>query len=105
MNALKLMPFAAVASLSLVAMTTPFGQARAQERQARPKTIELSEVPPPAIHAAQKELRTAPTEARILPDTSPEEYELAAKDKAGKEVSVHVQADGTVTAKKVELRP
>ena len=38
----------------------------------------------------------APTEAKLVSGTNPQEYELEGKDKSGKEVSIHVRADGTV---------
>ena len=45
---------------------------------------------------------TAPTEVKIICGTSPQQYELEAKNKAGKEVSVHVSADGKVVQKAYE---
>jgi hypothetical protein len=59
-------------------------------------------VPQPARDAAQKALGMAPTEARLVSGTNPQEYELEGKDKAGKEVSVHVRADGTVVKSEKE---
>lgn len=44
----------------------------------------------------------APTEAKIVSGTTPQQYELEAKDKSGKEVGVHVRADGTVVKKETE---
>jgi hypothetical protein len=40
-----------------------------------------------------------PTEAKMVSGTNPQEYELEAKDRSGKEVGVHVHADGTVVKK------
>jgi len=63
------------------------------------KTVQLSEVPKAARDAAQKELGTAPTEAKVVNGTSPMQYELEAKDKTGKETAVHVLANGTIVKK------
>ena len=72
-----------------------FAQTKAQE-EAREQTVQLSQVPQPARDAAQKALGMAPTEAKLVSGTNPQEYELEGKDKSGKEVSVHVRADGTL---------
>jgi hypothetical protein len=45
----------------------------------------------PARETPRKALGTAPTEAKVISGTSPQEYELTAKDKSGKEKSVHVR--------------
>jgi len=85
----------------LVVVTAPsFGQGKDEE--SREKTVQLSEVPQAAMDAARKALGTAPTEAKIISGTSPQQYELEAKNKAGKEVSVHVSADGKVVKKAYE---
>src|SRR5256885_5624493 len=68
-----------------------------KDEEAREKAVKMSQVPKPARDAAQKELGMKPTEARIVSGTNPQEYELEAKAKSGKEVGVHVLADGTVT--------
>ena len=79
-------------------VTAPsFGQDKDEE--SREKSIQLSEVPQAAMQAAQKALGTAPTEAKMLKGTSPQQYELEAKDKSGKEMGVHVSADGKVIGK------
>jgi hypothetical protein len=85
----------------LVVVTAPsFGQDKDEE--SREKTIQLSEVPQAAMDAARKALGTAPTEAKIITGTSPQQYELEAKNKAGKEASVHVRADGKVIKRAYE---
>jgi hypothetical protein len=86
---------------ALLATAPGFAQTKAQE-EANEKTIQLSQVPQAARDAAQKELGMTPTEARIVNGTSPQQYELEAKDKSGKEVSVHVQANGTVVKRETE---
>ena len=70
-----------------------------QQEEANEKTIQLSEVPKAARDAAQKELGTAPTEAKIVSGTSPMQYELEAKTTDGKETGVHVLANGTIVKK------
>jgi len=85
----------------LVVVTAPsFGQGKDEE--SREKTVQLSEVPQAAMDAARKALGTAPTEAKIISGTSPQQYELEAKNKAGREVAVHVSADGKVLKKAYE---
>ena len=79
----------------LLASPPSFGQNKAQD-EAREQTIQLSQVPRPARDAAQKALGMAPTEAKAVSGTNPQEYELEGKDKSGEEVSVHVRADGAV---------
>ena len=74
--------------------------AMAREEQ----TVDVSQVPQPARNAAQKALGTTPTEAKVVVGTSPQEYELAATDKSGKAVSVHVLADGKILKKGKELK-
>jgi len=44
----------------------------------------------------------APTEAKLVGGSNPQEYELEGKDKSGKEISVHVQANGTIVKKETE---
>jgi hypothetical protein len=79
----------------LLASPPSFGQTKAQD-EAREQTVQLSQVPKAARDAAQKSLGMAPTEAKLVSGTNPQEYELEGKDNSGKEVSVHVRADGTV---------
>ncbi len=99
MNAMRL---AIPATLGMLLLSVPaFAQTKAQE-EAQEKTVQLSQVPQPARDAAQKALGTAPTEAKLVNGTSPQEYELEAKATSGKEVSVHVRADGTVVKKETE---
>jgi hypothetical protein len=74
-------------------------QAGNKQEEANEKTIQLSEVPQAARDAAQKELGTAPTEARVVNGTNPMQYELQAKTKDGKETGVHVLANGTIVKK------
>ncbi|MFL6603634.1 MAG: hypothetical protein ACJ8R9_20225 [Steroidobacteraceae bacterium] len=86
---------AAAATGLIVAFAAP-GFAQDKSEEAREKTIRLSEVPKAARDAAQKALGTAPTEAKLVSGTQPQEYELEAKKAGGKEMSVHVTADGKV---------
>jgi hypothetical protein len=85
----------AVATGLIVALASP-SFAQKQSEESREKTIRLAEVPQAARDAARKALGTAPTEAKLVSGTQPQEYELEAKNAAGKEVSVHVTADGKV---------
>ncbi len=75
-----------------------------QSEESKEKSIRLAEVPMAARDAAQKTLGTAPTEAKVITGTSPQQYELTAKDKSGKEKSVHVRADGKVIKEEKEER-
>jgi len=86
---------AAAAAGLIVAFVSP-SIAQDKNEEAREKTIRLSEVPQAARDAARKVLGTAPTEAKIVRGTQPQEYELEAKKPGGKEMSVHVTADGKV---------
>lgn len=88
---------ASAVGLFVVLSAPSFGQSRDEE--SREKTIQLSQVPQAAVDAAQKALGTAPTEAKMISGTSPQEYELEAKTKSGKEIGVHVSADGKVLKK------
>jgi len=100
---MRLMRFAIPITLTAALFTaaSSFAQTEAQE-EANEKKVQLSEVPQAARDAAQKELGMAPTEAKIVSGTTPQQYELEAKDKSGKEVGVHVRADGTVVKKETE---
>jgi hypothetical protein len=82
--------------ISALAVANP-GFAQSLKEEYREKTISLSEVPQAAIDAAQKALGTAPTEAKLIQGTSPQEYELEAPTKSDGEMSVHVLANGKVT--------
>ena len=94
--------FAVPIAMAVLLATAPcFAQAKAQE-EGQEKTIQLSQVPKVARDAAQKALGSAPTEAKLVNGTNPQEYELEAKTTTGKEVSVHVRADGTVVKKETE---
>jgi hypothetical protein len=81
--------------ISALAVVNP-GFAQSLKEEYREKTISLSEVPQAAIDAAQKALGTAPTEAKLIQGTSPQEYELEAPTKSDGEMSVHVLANGKV---------
>ncbi|HEU5093940.1 MAG TPA: hypothetical protein VFT77_02240 [Reyranella sp.] len=96
MNSMRL-AIPVLSGLLLVAPQT-FGQTRDHD-EASEKTVQLSQVPKAARDAAQKELGAMPTEAKMVSGTNPQEYELEAKDRSGKEVGVHVHADGTVVKK------
>jgi hypothetical protein len=84
------------AAVAILVAASAHSFADNKSEEAQEKTIQMSKVPQPARDAAQKTLGTAPTEAKIVSGTNPQEYELEGKDKAGKEVGVHVLADGTV---------
>ena len=86
---------AAAATGLFVALVTP-SVAQDKSEEAREKTIRLAEVPQAARDAAKKALGTAPTEAKLVTGTQPQEYELEARKAGGKEMSVHVTADGKV---------
>jgi hypothetical protein len=73
---------------------SPSNQGANMQSQAQP--VQISQVPQLALDAAKKELGKKPTDAKVIVGTSPQEYELMAKDKSGKERTVHVLADGTV---------
>ncbi len=79
------------------------GQTTLQE-QTREKSIRVSEVPQPARDAAQRELGAEPSRASALDGTQPQQYQLAGRNGLGGEVVVRVQADGTVLAKRVDVR-
>lgn len=83
--------------LFVVLGSPSFGNDKGDE--SREKTIQLSQVPQAAVDAAQKALGMAPTEAKMISGTSPQEYELEATNKSGKEIGVHVSADGKVLKK------
>jgi hypothetical protein len=100
---MRLMRFAIPLTLGVVMSATApsFAQTKAQE-EANEKTVQLSQVPEAARNAAQKELGATPTEAKLVSGTNPQQYELEAKDKSGKEISVHVQGNGTIVKKETE---
>jgi hypothetical protein len=80
---------------TLAVVSNP-GVAQSPQEEYREKAIGLLEVPQAALDAAQKALGTAPTEAKLIPGTSPQEYELEALTKSDGELSVHVLANGKV---------
>lgn len=90
------------AALSALFILTPSSFAQNRSEEAQEKPIKLAQVPKPARDAAQKVLGVAPTEAKIVKGTTPQQYELEAKDSSGKEMAVHVTADGTVVKKENE---
>jgi hypothetical protein len=77
----------------------PQSFSQSQKEESREQTIALSQVPEAARAAAQKVLGAAPTEAKVIKGTDPQQYELEAKTKSGKEMNVHVTADGKVVSK------
>ena len=99
MSVIRLLLPAAIA-ISLGATYQSFAESKSEEAQE--KSIQLSQVPQPAHDAAEKTLGSAPTEAKIVAGTNPQEYELEGKNKSGKEVGVHVLADGTVVKTEAE---
>ena len=90
-----------IAAAAMLATAPCFAQTNTRD-EAQEKTIQLSQVPKAARDAGQNALGTAPTEAKIVNGTNPQEYDLEAKGTTGKEVSVHVRADGTVVKKETE---
>jgi hypothetical protein len=87
----------------LISATPTFAQSTGDQstnestsKSSKRQTIDISQVPQPARNAAEKALGTAPTDAKVVVGTSPQEYELMAKNKSGKTAKVHVLADGTV---------
>jgi hypothetical protein len=78
-------------TLATVLFGTPLFAASKQE-----KIVALSSVPQPVVVAAKRALGTDPTLAKIVAGTSPQQYELQAKDASDQRFSVHVLADGTV---------
>ena len=100
---MKAMRFAIPVAVSAVLLAAPcLAQTNKTPEESQEKTVQLSQVPQAARDAGQKVLGMAPTEAKMVNGTTPQEYELEAKDKSGKEVSVHVRADGTVVKKETE---
>jgi len=85
---------------SAILGTQAFAQSRSEE--ARERTIALASVPKPAVDAARQALGADPSEAKIISGTSPQQYELEAKNSSGRETSVHVQADGTIVKRETE---
>jgi uncharacterized protein YpmB len=86
----------APAAFSVAVVLAVPGFAQSKDEEAREKPVQMNRVPQAARDAAQKQLGSAPTEAKIVGGTNPQEYELEGKNSAGKEVGVHVRADGTV---------
>ena len=76
--------------------------AAGKSEEAREKSVDLSTVPKPAIDAAKKALGADPTEAKIINGTRPQQYELAAANASGKEMAVHVRANGTIVKRETE---
>ncbi|HZQ02094.1 MAG TPA: hypothetical protein VFB13_21290 [Reyranella sp.] len=91
-----------LAVAAMLAAAPSFAQTTKAQEESQEKTIQLSQVPKAARDAGQKALGAAPTEAKIVNGTNPQEYELEAKAANGKETSVHVRADGTVVKKESE---
>jgi hypothetical protein len=96
MNVTRALLQAAIVGLIAVA---PQSFSQSQKEESREQTVTLSQVPQAARDAAQKALGAAPTEAKVIKGTNPQQYELEAKTKAGKEMSVHVTADGKLVKK------
>jgi len=70
--------------------------------EASEKTVPLSSVPKAAVYAAKRALGSDPTDAKIITGTNPQQYELQAAKDSGKEVAVHVRADGTIVKREPE---
>ena len=89
-----------IAAAVLVVATPAFAASKSEE--AREKTVEMSTVPKPAVDAATQALGSTPTEAKIISGTKPQQYELEARNAAGKESAVHVRADGSIVKRETE---
>jgi hypothetical protein len=91
----------AVTGVLLAAAAPNFAQSTGEStnKSGQEQTVDISQVPQPARDAAQNALGTAPTHAKVVVGTSPQGYELTAKNKSGKKAKVHVLADGTVLKK------
>jgi len=85
---------------SLLVVSLPLYAASPEE--AKEKTVALSSVPKAAIDAAKRALGSDPTDAKIITGTNPQQYELQAGKDSGKEVAVHVRADGTIVKREAE---
>ena len=94
MSSTRIWILAASVGLISAVITPTFGQN--QREESRESTIQMSQVPQAAVDAARRALGTAPTEAKIVRGTRPQEYELEVESKGGKERSVHVLANGKV---------
>ena len=87
----------ATMSILFVFGSQAFGQSTGDEGQELP--IQPSQVPQPALDAAQKVLGSTPTQAGIVVGTDPQVYDLQATNQSGKVVGVNVLADGKVLKK------
>jgi hypothetical protein len=83
-------------TIGLILAVSAQSFAQSKDEEAREKAVGMAQVPQPARDAAQKVLGTAPTEAKVVEGTNPQEYELEGKNAAGKEMGVHVLANGKV---------
>jgi hypothetical protein len=87
----------ATMSILFVFGSQAFGQSTGHEGQEL--SIQPSQVPQPALDAAQKVLGSTPTKAGIVVGTDPQVYDLQATNQSGKVVGVNVLADGKVLKK------
>jgi hypothetical protein len=97
----------ATTSLFLVLASQSFGQSVDEATladQGLGQAISLTEVPHPALEAAQEVLGTPPTEAKIMVGTDPQVYELEARNQSDKTVGLNVLADGEVLKTQEEAR-
>jgi hypothetical protein len=93
------------ASLFLVLGSQGFGQVVDEASMAEEglgQAIPLTDVPHPALEAAQRVLGTPPTVAKIVVGTDPQVYELETTNQPGKAVGLNVLADGEVLNVKKE---
>ncbi len=84
------------ALLMSAAPTFAQSDSRSVSESSQAQTVDLAQVPQLARDAAQKALGRKPTQAQVIVGTSPQEYELMAKNSSGKTAKVHVLADGTI---------
>ena len=94
----KSLPFMVGAALILSAPVFAAGNSE----EAKEKTVALSSVPKAAVDAAKQALGADPAEAKIISGTRPRQYELEARNASGKEIAVHVRADGTIVKRETE---
>lgn len=84
-----------LAGLGVLTLAAAPVHAQGKSEEANEQHVPLSQVPKPAVDAAEKALGTKATEAEMVKGKKGE-YELSAKDAAGKEQSVHVTAAGKI---------
>jgi hypothetical protein len=96
-----LLPTAAIGAA--LAMAVPGyaqdNQSEGPRVQGQEMPIPVSEVPSLALQAAERALQTTPRQADLFVGTTPEVYELTARNDSGELVKVAVVEDGTIISK------